>query len=701
MNTRFPGCLVGTTTNTSGTISLDSAALPFGAKLDDFLQDGQTYRFYMRWPDNVTAGWLEADGVWSSSGNGSITRAKIINSFAGVATDYTFAAGTKHIMVTTPGSELGNMASVLLSLKPWEDVLIGVTCQSNGGTLLVHQGSAPPDTTRVKDWSRTVPGTGSESWQAVVKAQQYTDYNDALPYIGTPRSVNSSGWKTVGSFAHSLATKIAYISGRLARTVVVHRGATAFADSTYGWLYPGTSTSVGKVFDDALAAAISQMHTDDPRQTSVTKLHIYALLQGETNALYGDDGSYGYQVADHLAALEDPARWNSCDSNTRYLLPEIPTPMRKLRAYQTLGVNEFNGHAQAQALFGSRVSVISTAGIPTQPDQIHYWGEGADTLGERAADTELSTTTVPANFGGAFRLVENNTWPDPLWARETDSASGPGSTNFRLNVAQTQLKIRKTAGYPGDMTSAGLGLFKPGDILRMEQQASAAIYVDCTITGLPTDNTTFFSYPCTTVIVGTQSTGSYYLKPQNTSWHDGKSYSASTIHNLQSNKQNLANTEVSYTSGADADIEGNATNNFHVLMADVNGRQYRSKKQGVRWAKLRTTAVATNTTILASYHFTDGYVEYVRARICYKVPANGNVGVFVVEGVVRRTGSTMYLDWSSVTVTVDEEALATDPDITTLGFSVLNGWILRITGKASTTIDWVCEAESIEIPTGT
>lgn len=710
MNTRFPGCLVGTTTTTSGTITLDSGALPFGAKLDDFLVDGNTYAFYVRWPDNTTTGFLEGFGVWSATGTGSITRAKIINSTAGEATDYTFAAGTKHILITTPGALFGNLASVFINLEPWEDILIGFTSQSNGTSeLALYTGSGPADTTRVKDWSRIAANTGSPAWRDVVKADAYT-YTATNPHLGTGRA--RSGTKT-GSIIHSLATQLALMTGRLVRTVSVTRGATSLADPTYGWGYlPSVGTTVSKVFADEVAAAISQMQTDDPRQTSITKLHLYVIAQGENDAAAGESGSpyygsssaqFGWLLADHLRALEDTARWGICDENTIHLLYDIPPAMRGIRAYQATGANEFDGHAQAAQIFGSRAIVVPVTEVAMNADGIHYTGEGADEAGLIGANLLLSNTYTHSNTGGAVRLVKNNTYPDPSYIRDSDSdASAPSATiRWRFNVAHTVIKIHKTSNL-GDMEVYGLGKFQIGDVLRFEENGVPADYIDVTITSLATDNTTWFQYSCTEVSVGTVAAGATFdIKPKNCAFHDGESYTASVAHNIASTKQNLVNKDTGYSLGATATIGAEIWRNHHVAIINEQGRQYRSRKLGSRYGAIRTTAATANQLILGSYHFEDGRVEYVKATVCYKVPANGNVGIYTIEAVLRRTGSTTALDGeTTLTVVINEEALATPPNIIAATFiGVGEGYKVQVTGKSATNIDWVCEVETIEIPT--
>jgi hypothetical protein len=713
VNTAFPFA-VGITLCDDNTTDyvFESSPVGFGP-LPVSALDGQKVEFFVRYPDNTTSGYEPGWGVYTHSTR-TITRDVIGQSSAGdgVAVNWGSSA-PKYLVMVASGASLANMARIFLALEPWEDILAGSTTQSNGGTLAYYQGTPPADTDRVLDWSRAEPGTGSEAWRQVVKAEEYTDYDDAVPYVGTPRSIEvSSVWTPLGSINHAFATQLAALTGRRVRTVHCFRGATSLADPTYGWLYnPSATNSVAKVFADAVDAAITQMHTDDPRQSSVTKLHVYIMAHGENDALAGESGSpfygsssarYGRILADHIEALRDPDRWNIADENTVIILNDIPEPLREKESSQSVGVNEFDGHAQAQALIGSRCFVVSTAGIPTQDDQIHYWGEGADELGVRDANTLLTPSASNANFGGAFRLAKVNTWPLAIYAWETDSASAPSSSSWRFNVAQNELKIHNTTAALGDMVSRGLGHFQIGDLIRMERQDNAAIYVDIRITGAAVNNTTYFTYPCDIEAeAGTRTATSFLLLPQNTGWHDGEAYVAATPHRIQSAGLSLANPETDYTGGAGVTSGAEVNRDFHYLMARAGGIMERSAQLAVRSGSRRTTDATANQTLLRSYHFEDGRVEYINAKVCYKVPANGNVGVFDLHAIIRRTGTTTSADWApAATVLVDEEALATDPNIVALTFSgVLEGWIVRVTGKAATTIDWICEVETIEIPT--
>jgi hypothetical protein len=86
--------------------------------------------------------------------------------------------------------------------------------------------------------------------------------------------------------------------------------------------------------------------------------------------------------------------------------------------------------------------------------------------------------------------------------------------------------------------------------------------------------------------------------------------------------------------------------------------------------------------------------------VLYRVPANNNIGLWVGEGIIKRVGNDTTLQWSTTPAfTVNQEALATIPSIShnTL-FGIAEGWTVYVTGKAATTIDWVCEVEYIRIP---
>ncbi len=719
MNTRFP-FVVGITLCANATdpyVITGATTFSDDPNAATGYVDGVEYHVFVRLPDNATNKYEEVWGMYTASTD-SIARTRVGKSSAGYGIKVNWGSSApKHIAAVVSGEELGNMASIFIDLKPWEDILVGGTMQSNGGKTLVYVGSAPADTALVDDWSRAVPGTGGNDWRKVVKAEQYTDYNDALPYIGTVRSVNAGGWKACGSVIHAFCTRLAQFTGRKVRSISVHRGATSFADPANGWLYdPTVSTSVITVFIAAVNAAIARMHVVDPIQSSITKLHIYMMLHGENDAAGGEAGQgtplwtspsnvYGDLVAEHIVMLEDPARGNICDSKTLYLLHDIPTPMREIKSYQVNGANEFDGHAQAQALIGGRCRVLPTLGIKTLDDQIHYTGEEADKLGYQDADLLLANARADNDTGGAMRLSKVNTWYDAtaIWTWETNSASLPSAAGrWRFNVAENVVTIRKTDGIPVDRFAQGLGQFEVGDLLRLANAiTSPTVYVDFRITGAPTITTDNVAYPCAVVTsVGTRTAVVFYLQPQNTAWHDGKSFLASTPHALQSRKQALINTETVYTGGVALTADADLGKDFHILMGNANGAQSRTRKAGPRWGALRTTN-ATGVIILDTNHMLDGVVEYVKATVSYKVPANGNVGVFELHGIIRRTGTTTSADWApAATVLIDEEALATDPVLAALTFfGIGEGWKITVTGKAATSIDWVCLAEIIDIPT--
>jgi hypothetical protein len=713
MNTTFPNCIVGTTTCPDDTTDyiISATELAFAGIPGEEL-DGAGVEYFVRYPDNVTAGFESGYGIYTHSTR-TVTRLYIYESSAtGSANNDPVNWGSsavKHIALTVSGNTIGNMARIIASLNPWEDILVGFTAQSNGGTIVLYDGAAPPDTNKVLDWSTAGSG-GAKAWRKVVKSTVYTDYTPTLPYIGTPRSVLDSNNSTCGSILHSMATQLATFTGRKVRTVSVFRSATSISDPTYGWLYnPSATDSVAKVFADAVDAAIAQMHIDDPRQSSVTKLHIYMMAQGENEAAIGQtegapwysvsSSKYAHRLHEHIEALKDDAKWGIANDNTLIVLNEIPDTYRSKEDMLTTLGNGFNGHAQAQVLIGERCIVISTAGIPTQSDLLHYTGEGADLLGARVADVICNQTSHASNTGGAFRQVKNYTWPNPIFSRQASSASAPSLASWRLNVAENEIKIHKTAAEGIDAEAMGVGLFKVGDILKFELNGGPSIYVTVTLTSTATDNTTYFSYSCTVVITGVQTTGGYYCKPQNIGFHDGKSYLSFTGNVIQSGAASLANSERPFTEGASETTGATLQRNFHHAMLDPTGRLVRSAQIAVRRESMRTDD-ATTQILFRSFHFEDGRVEYVKATVCYKVPANGNVGVFILQGVFRRTGISTVKDGTIAnTVVIDEEALATDPVLVAVSFlGISEGYRIDVVGKNATNIDWVCEVEAIEIP---
>lgn len=702
MNTAFPEALGGTTTSTASPF-LINGTLPYAADPNTQLTGIFEGDYFIRYADNVTVGFESGYGSYDASTD-SLTVIKVYQSSNGPDVAATFTSAVKHFGFVLSGNVIGAMARTLIALEPHEDILIGSSGQSNAGHYTYYDGATPATNANVLDWSTTGAG-GALGWRTVVKADNYTDYTPTTAYIGTPRSVFDVSWRACGSIVHGMAVRLAQITGRKVRTINVYRPATGISDPVYGWGYSTTTTTlVSRVFKDAVVDAIAALPAN---QSSITKLHIYLFSQGENDAAGTTvpSGTYGNLLAEHMAALEAPEKWGVAGPETRYILMDIPCRAREIESFQPQ-IATFDGHAVAQSIVGSRCVVVPTQGAETRYDQTHYIGEAADMLGARAADTMITTTTAGTNYGGAFRSIPNKKWPTTAYIWESDSASAPASTKFRFNAGRTTIKFNYVPGGGGsNLSAAGLGLFKKNDRIRLYQSGTPGIFVVALIGGIATDGGSWFEYPITILSsAGSFTAGpTYILIAENFGWHDGKDYVASTASAILSTKQNSDNFNTLYTEGLTVSPASHALDgsNLHVIIADPTGKQFRSRQLGTKWGKLRTTNATANQALLDTAHFAEGRVEFVKATVCYKVPANGNVGVFEVRGVVRMTG-TATLDWSAVTVIVDEEALATDPNIVSTSFAgVFEGWIIRVTGKASTNIDWVCAAEIIEIPTST
>jgi hypothetical protein len=782
MNTRFPGCLVGTTTTTSGTISLDAAALPFGAKLDDYLVNGATYAFYVRWPDNTTTGFLEGFGVWSSTGNGSITRAKITNSTVGEATDYTFAAGTKHILIVTPGSELANMASVFLDLPPWQDIVLGGMGQSNfGWSNLYLTGSAPASNSMVLDWCKPAAG-GTAAWRVTDPTEHDTNLPvDDTVYVGTPRMAESASvWYPTGHIGRSLALTLQAITGRKVRTIFAATVGTPIDSGTKGWWPYNTALSTGcaKMFKDAVVAALAQMTTDDPRQTA-TKLHGFLWAQGEsdvnatpgtaanatTNAAgyavgattltlasagtgtivagdiltFADDTNaylvatgdtdvsnggtivlaapglriamsaatktitlattiakssarYGFMLYDVIAAMEDTTRWGICDSNTTYLLYDLPPYVRN----NTANGRKFMGHAIAKALIGDRARIVSTEGMLGN-DGAHYTGANADTLGGRGAKGWLSPSRAAAAATPAFMLRKDATASATQggWTRVADGTGGlsaGGKYKFTSGNAYVQITFNDNSGL--FMFDAGLKHIPTGTMLKFEKVTAPAGYRTCITTGPVEDNASYYRIPIGTIVdtgtIPAVADATYITTPLDHLW-DGTTMTAATDLNILSAK---------LATGQEIAFSTSTTRTDKLVGADTEGKLRRSNTLIPMYYAVKTTSNA-GYTLFNNYLMADGDAEHIDATVGYKCLTSNKQGAYRIQAIARRSGSSVLFDTTpTITQVQDGEALGVSPVIASDNFfSILWGWKITHTGKAATTLHWTTEVRVIPLAT--
>jgi hypothetical protein len=520
MNTRFPTALVATTQTTSGTIVFDAAPVSFSAHPNTELVDGETYPFFMRWPDNSTAGFLEGFGVYSSAGNGSITRAIITKSTNGEGADYTFAAGTKHLAITAPGSSLAIMASILADLEPWEDILIWATGQSNLNNAHFYSAGATQQTANpnIEDYSTNGASAASQpttyddlDWRVPVLTDDYTDNvtdykaaNTAI-YTGVSRShyiALAAAVVRIGSIPYAFADALQKMSGRKVRIVSTFRDGTSLTEAN-GWMYPSGAT--GLKATDTLKAAIARMHVLDPTQSTVTAPHFVLMAQGETDRSNGvTSGAYGNSLWRFIESCEAGAGlgWNVTDAaKTKYLFMDLPPKVQQIDP-------SFNGHRVAAELIGSRAQVVSTEGATTYDNVpgpgTHYHGQAADLLGKRSA-LAIVTPVERMSADAAFKVSADAATLNSIYTtgNPLSSNSAPAAGTYNVDTNGLKLKIQD-AGFGTGLTAQGAHYLKPGDTLVFTKTGAPAGSRTYTITGTCVINGTVLEFP---VSATTSSTG--------------------------------------------------------------------------------------------------------------------------------------------------------------------------------------------------
>ncbi len=689
MNTRFPFATGFTAcANNTDPYTISGATTfsddPNGAQ---GYVDGVEYHYFVRYPDNTTSGHEEGWGAYTASTD-SIARTKIGKSSAGYGVKVNWgSSATKHIAAVVSGAELGNMASAVIDLPPWQDVLLGGTSQSNGlaWANLYLTGSALPIYTQVLDWCKIAAGTGSYAWRVTDPTEQSLLLpSDDTVHVGTPRRVDSGGTVyPTGHIGRSAAITLAAFTGRKVRTIFAATVGTAIDAAVRGWWPYNASLTTGcaKIFKDAVGAAVAQMVIDDPRQTA-TKLHICMHAQGESD-ISKTSGQYGFMLADVIQAYEDTTRWNICDSNTIYLLYDIPP---QLRESSSSGL-KFDGHRVAAYLIGERAHVVDTKGALTA-EGLHYTGASADMLGPRGIKILLTSSRSDIPASPAFLLKRDVGEFGASYVMDTTGAGAPTAPKFKLNTALTALRIRNIDFLGVDYKALGMSSLKAGDVLRFVKSGqSGANYKTITLTGPPIFNTDDIEWPISTPV----DTGTVPVAGDTAAVtslvnkiFDGVTYTAITDAYIQSSKR-AAGTELAITLVS----EGRENK---VLGVNTDGRDTRSRDLIPFYNTVKTTTNAA-TTLLNNYGLADGASEYIDVIVAYKILTSHRYGQFRIQCIARRTGAAVYFD-SSYTVTTlqDPEGLGPPAIASDNFFSVIWGWKVTHGCKAATTIHWTTKA---------
>lgn len=705
MNTAFPFA-VGTTLCDDDTTDyvFESSPVGFGPLPLEAL-DGQQVEVFVRYPDNTTSGYEPCFGVYTHSTR-TVTRDVIGQSSAGDGVPVNWGSSApKYIVMVASGSTLGNMARVFLNLPPWQDILFGMESQSNGAWANLYlTGNTLPANDMVLDWCPPAAG-GSYAWRVTDPTEHDTNLPvDSTVYVGTPRMAeNTSVWYETGSIGRSAAITLQMLTGRRIRTIFAATIGAAIDNATTGWWPYNASLTTGcaKIFKDAVVAALAQMTTDDPRQTA-TKLHLYGRVQGETDAVTGKaSGTFGFMLCDYLEALEDSTRWGICNRDTRYLLWDIPRQMRE----DTTSALKFDGHRAAKALFGDRVQVVDTAGATTADGAGgHYDGASADMLGPRGIALLVTPSMASSAASPAFRLIKELTTLTATYIMDTSGSGAPTSGKFKFNSGLTTLRIYNTGQDAVNWKNTGLKNLQAGAVLKLTKSGEVGSnYKLVTLAGPPVFNTNDVEWPIATPVdlgtvpvagndtVITLLTGKLF---------DGVSFTAASDFAIQSSAR-IEGTE--YPINDPSTPGANHTRTNHYLGVDELGKDTRTRHLIPFYSEKKTTTSAATTLMLVyGLEQEDNVAEYIDAIIVCKIPATHEYAKFRIEGIIRRSGTTLAFDTAATVTTLQDPDSLGAPAIATdnfFGTNALLGWKITHSGKAATTIHWVVKAHVTVIPT--
>ena len=697
MNTKFPGFLVGTTLTADDTTdyvvnSTVTFATDINSDANSGMVDGQYYTYYVRYPDNTTAGHEEGWGRYTLSTD-TIQREVIGKSSAGygVPVDWDDGGATKHIAIVVSGSEIGNMARIAIDLPPWVDYRVGVTGQSNvaQGNLAVKQdGAFYAANPMVQQWA--TDGSGSANgWRTLDPEEQDGDVTvgSAVPYTGTGRRVEiDSVWYYTGSIAAGYANRMQAVLGRGIRLINTATLGQAIDSGTYGWTY-GVSGNTAMEFASEVGDAIAALPAEQ-RLGTPDVLHAVIWAQGETD-ISTSSPAYAWKLATVVFDFEDPARHGICDETiTKYLFCGFGD-----RYGQTNPA--FHGLQLAKQIVGDRATFIKPQRNIAIFDTVHYVGEDSYAYGELLADYHLGIANTPSQ-DPAFEIQEIRTDMDALtkYTVQTEGESVLTAGQIQLAADHLSVRIAKSdnqGGFGQNWWDKGLKYYGNGDYVTIEVTEDIVVTNGQRIdfTGPPVESTNYAEWPCTVTDFGTVPVATNQVIMNCSRFlFDGESFRTGT------------DLELALPSISEGYEVGNslAASEYKLLSADGEGILRRTAVSSpFRW-ELKTTNATANQSMGYSFAIPNPGYARIEAKVSYKI-VGGNCGAFTLIAMANRSGvSTLTLPHNpAATVEYDPESL-TVPNIAlfTFGFA---GIQIRVTGKAATDVHWVAEGTITLLPT--
>lgn len=610
------------------------------------------------------------------------------NKVEGVDAKILTAAERAAIAASTSGlvAHAKRMAQVIANLPDGIDIVISAVGHSNHGYggIFVSDATFLASNANWLDWSLNSSGA-SRAWRSPVTSDHYTAVSGI--YTGYARSVDIGGtWYVTTNLAAALAVYLChYLPGKKVRTIMTTRHNTGtiaegkIDNATYGLGYLPSSSNLAKLHKDQVVAALAQMATDDPTQTT-TRVHIHIHGAGEADAIEGTTSAkYAFLLCDHLRALEDTQRWNIADANTLYLLQELGDEFRE-------DYPDFNGIQMAAEWFGDRAVVIGAQGMRTV-DRVHFIGEDVARRGRRVARMLLSPKGASPASGAAFRVRRDVTTLAGEYQLTAAGASPPASGKWNYASDQLTVRIHKTDADAIDQGALGLGNFKSGQVFKFEKVGDPTKYKTVTLTGPAVDSGTYVSWPCTIVDTGSLAINDNCNLTSTSRMHDGES--ATAVSDLP--------VELSaYAAGSEH------TNRLaparHVAVFDASGAVVRAPQK----ERIYQAAKATGTlNFIGSWFPEDNTHGSINVDVIGKNLATDDLYHFSLRNTFKKEGGVNTLGAAAVDV-ISNPTNISNPYCGTVdgtAFSAPGYLLFTVTGHPATDIHWLLAGEVYAIPT--
>ena len=717
MNNVFPSCIVGVTLcpdDTTDYYEVESSPLGFGGIPVEAL-DQKLVEYTVRYPDNESVGYEQGWGVYDHATR-RIARTVVGASSAGEGTPVDWGSSSpKHIAATISGSTVANMARLALDLPPWMEPLIGGVGQSNnawGGIYEFDENAIDVIDDHVWHYATSGDNTdadGARYWQVLDPNKQVNplEYAGAGPRTGGARMVyNNSAWYRTTNPTYSFARRMAAIMGRRVRVINDAVLGIEIDDPDYGLQYdPSKASLLSTRFALDVTEAIAALPAD--QKLGDRKLNFLVYGQGGSDLIAErSSANFAYKLYQYLRDCQDPDKHNITDWCTTYL---ILGESKTLEAMNT----KFNGWRMARDMVGNQAIFVPVDRDIYTADGIHLFGEGADRVGDEAANAVASPSKMLQQTQPGWRVQVNET---PFSGLDTFGlvANGTGAINaaneIRLSASFDEIRISKLSavfGLGGSIWDRGLKNFRQGDSFQLSvvDEINSANRRDVLILSDPVDDGNYATFQCdATATEGTPpvATDTVFLNSRQNMF-DGEDISVATdMHTdfgrLQGGTESRAN---SLTPSNAYVLEDHSS--YRNIYFDSNGRPYRHNQIPPAFWTLKTTNATATTAALYAVNTLRAELwdaEFVTMEILVRRNSDGvmsrGTATFTATNVgwgATATIANLVID-KSTGPNFDNLSLPADfVAISSLDFLGVGVWQARFKGVAATDLSWTVKTQ--------